>query len=520
MFGPRLPPPISRPISAQLQDAYASTSWLTYGHDYTNQRFSPLDQINTRNVSSLAPAYVVQTGVVGPLETTPIVSDGVMYLTTAFDGVLAIDARTGDQLWKRPPLSGRFRLCCGPMSRGAAVTNDLVLLGQLDGVLVALDRKTGGLRWATAVADNAAGYSITMAPLVYRDSVLIGVAGGDLGIRGSLSSYSTVDGKLQWRWYSTDPEHWFGPSTRLRSDHRLLDLATSLRLRRKFANSWQHGGGGIWTTPAIDLATDTIYVVTGNPWPDTSGQARPGDNLYTDSLVALSATTGAMKWYYQQTPHDVQDLDAASPPVLFDTIDATGRRVRAVCEVGKTGFVYILNRDTGKPVRTTRPDVGPSARNYTGGSTWSPASFDPALGYAIVSTSQHLRAEDEGAHSENTRNSSLRGVGWSAGFGNLTALNAATGNVVWQDRFDVGLVGGSVSTASGLTFVGEGSGYFDALETKTGLRLWRFQTGAGVNAAPIVFELDGAEYVAVASGGNQQFGTRYGDAIFVFKLRN
>jgi glucose dehydrogenase len=144
---PTLPPPISRPISAQLQDAYASTSWLTYGHDYSNRRFSVLEQINTRDVSSLVPAYVVQTGVVGPLETTPIVSDGVMYLTTAFDGVLAIDARTGDQLWKRPPLSGRLRLCCGPVNRGVAVTNDLVLLGQLDGVLVALDRKTGDLRW-------------------------------------------------------------------------------------------------------------------------------------------------------------------------------------------------------------------------------------------------------------------------------------------------------------------------------------------------------------------------------------
>jgi glucose dehydrogenase len=155
-----------------------------------------------------------------------------------------------------------------------------------------------------------------------------------------------------------------------------------------------------------------------------------------------------------------------------------------------------------------------------GASTWSAASFDPALSYAIVSTSQHLRAGDKGTHSENARDSSLGTAGWSSGFGNVTALDVATGDVEWQDRFDVGLVGGSVSTAGGLTFVGEGSGYFDALETKTGLRLWRFQTGAGVNAAPIVFDLDGTEYVAVASGGNQQFGTRYGDAVFVFKLRN
>ena len=440
-----------------------------------------------------------------------------MYVTTAYDGILAIDARTGNRLWERPPLQGRFRLCCGPVNRGVAITDNLVIIGQIDGTLVAVDRKTGSFRWATVVADNVAGYSITMAPLVYGNSVIVGVAGSEFGIRGSLSSYSIRGGKLQWRWYSTDPHHWFGPSRRLRTDHGLSDAAKSATLRKEFANSWEHGGGGIWTTPAIDQTTNTVYVATGNPWPDTDGSERPGDNLYTDSLVALDASTGRMKWYFQQTPHDIQDLDAASPPLLFDAVDDAGHEVPAVGEAGKTGLFYILNRDTGTLIRKVRQVVVTGGGATLGGSTWSPVSFDAGLGYAIVSASQHLKIENGSVRSEGAP-TSLRSAGWSSGYGIVSALDVATGAVIWEDKFDVGLVGGSASTAGGLTFVGEANGNFDALETKSGLRLWHFQTGAGVNAAPAVFELDGKEYVAVASGGNQQFGTRFGDAVIVFSL--
>jgi len=508
-------------VQAELHDASSSSEWLTYGHDYSNRRFSSLLQINPRNVSHLIPAYVFQTGVLGPFETTPVVSNGVMYISTAYDGVFAIDARTGDQLWKRPPLAGSFRQCCGPVNRGVAITDDLVIIGQLDGVLVALDRRSGDIRWVTPVADNASGYSITMAPLIYGSSVLIGVAGGEFGIRASLSSYSIRNGNLQWRWYATDPRHWFGTSPRLRSDHGQYDVRTSVRLKKKFADSWKRGGGGIWTTPAIDQNTNTIFVTTGNPWPDDDGGQRPGDNLFTDCIVALDASTGRMRWYFQQTPHDLNDLDAASPPVLFNTVDDAGHEVEAVGEVGKTGFFYELDRATGRLIRRSRDlssldVVKREAKSWQGGSGWSPVSFDPGLRYAIVSAAQHLKLE-VGSQSKKT-SESLHDPGWNSGYGTVSAVDVTTGRVVWQDKFDEGLAGGSVSTGGGVTFVGEGNGYFDALETESGVRLWQFQTGAGVNAAPITFALNNQEYVAVASGGNQQFGTPYGDSVFVFRL--
>jgi glucose dehydrogenase len=235
-----------------------------------------------------------------------------MFISTAYDGVFAINASNGSLLWSRPSLHGAFAACCGPVNRGVAISKQLLLIGQLDNTLVALDRKTGAVKWATRLANNDDGNSITMAPLVYRDSVTVGVGGGDLGIRGAISSFSLRDGKLRWRWYSTDPQHWFGTSPRLRSDDGWLSAKDSIAARRRYANSWRRGGGGIWTTPAIDPVQDTIYLTTGNPWPNLDGKLRPGDNLFTDSIVALNASSGQMRWYFQEFPHDTLDLDAAS----------------------------------------------------------------------------------------------------------------------------------------------------------------------------------------------------------------
>ncbi len=231
--------------TGNTEKAHSGTEWRSYGHDYFNQRFSQLDQINRRNVQQLAPVYVFQTGVLGAFETNPIVADGVMYLTSAYDGVFAIDARSGKLLWKRDPLTGTFRHCCGPVNRGVALAGDLVLIGQLDGSVVALDRKSGLRRWSVRVADNAQGYSITMAPVVYRDSVIVGLAGGDLGIRGALIALALRDGKVRWHWFSTDPQHWFGRSARLRTDTGYLEGRAASEARNRYANSWVHGGGGI-----------------------------------------------------------------------------------------------------------------------------------------------------------------------------------------------------------------------------------------------------------------------------------
>lgn len=505
--------------SSHGTNAAPNEGWLSYGNGYFNQRFSRLDQINTANVGNLTPVYVFQTGVAGAFETSPIVDDGVMYLTTAYDGVFAIDAKTGELLWKRDPLKGAFQQCCGPVNRGVAVTKNLVIIGQLDGSVVALDRKSGLRKWSARVADNGRGYSITMAPLVYRNLVIVGVGGGDLGIRGSLIALSLRDGKPRWRWFATDPQHWFGPSSRLRTDNGYLDGEAAVQARRRFAASWMRGGGGIWTTPAVDPARNTIYLTTGNPWPDLDGTARPGDNLFTDCIVALNASTGRMRWYFQEVPHDTMDLDAASPPLLFRTVNQQGRRVDALGEIGKTGLFYVLDRDSGKLIRKSN-DVssiimpGQENRGWTGGASWSPMSFDPNLGFVIVTATRHLMPEP-GKHRSGLAELQSE---WKVIYSSVSAVNVATGAIVWQDEFDGGLVGGTVSTAGSITFVGEGNGYFDALDTRTGLRLWRFQTGAGVNAPPIVFMLDGHEYVAVASGGNQQLGTPKGDALFAFRL--
>jgi alcohol dehydrogenase (cytochrome c) len=473
----------------------ADEDWPTYGGDYENRRFSEQLDITPDNVARLVPAYVVQTGVVGPFEATPIVSGGTMYVSTANDGVIAINARNGDVLWQRQPISGTFRLCCGPVNRGVAVGDGLVVIGELDGRLLALDARTGTPRWSELVGKNSDGYSITMAPLIYRDTVFIGVAGGEFGVRGSLSAYALRDGKLKWRWYATDAQHW---------SH----------------GGWEHGGGAVWTTPAIDTQRNAIYVSTGNPWPD-DGDLRPGNNLYTDSIVALDASTGKLKWYFQETPHDVHDLDAASPPVLFPTVDDRGRSVAAVGEVNKAGWLYILDRDTGRLIRRSQNVAAANGVPITlsrpqGGSNWSPMSIDPATGYAIVCANHHIKdqSSDESSASKPTPQT----IAAHERYGVASAIDLASGRIVWQDQFDLALVGGSVSTASGLTFFGEAFGDFDAVASRTGKLLWRFQTGAGVNAAPIIYRIDGEEFVAVASGGNRQIGTPYGDSIFVFHL--
>ena len=516
-------------VFGRLVKAADSHEWLSYGHGYSNQRFSPLHGIDITNVSQIVPIYAFQTGIIGPFEASPLVSQSVMFVSTAYDGVFALNAKTGQVLWERPPIRGKFRLCCGAVNRGVALSDKLVIIAQVDGVLVALDRQTGKVVWATTVADNAAGYSMTMAPLIYRNTVIVGVAGSEFGIRGFLAAYDLREGHLRWRWHATDPQHWFGPSIRLRSDDgQRLGVRASALARKRFADSWLHGGGGIWTTPAVDVARNTLYVTTGNPYPDGARHTRPGDNLYTDCIVALDASSGSLKWYYQEMPHDVGDLDAASPPILFDVRDNNGRIVDAVAEIGKNGVLYVLNRQTGELIRRSRnvSQVGASvhAKKSIGGSEWSPASYDPVLSYAVVSAAQ--RSEDQRYGHEDSerlgRSSarSARASGVSAGYATVTAIDPNTGVAAWQDRFDEGLVGGTLSTAGGLTFVGEGGGYFDALSTRTGELLWRFQTGAGVNAPPIAFEINGKEFIAVASGGNRQFGTALGDAIFVFGLPN
>ncbi len=533
------------PVNAQVKTvsamdmkaAQSSSEWLTYGHDYTNQRFSPLNEVTPDNVGKLVPAFVFQTGVVQAFESTPIVANGKMFLTSAYDHVFAVDAKTGKRLWQYEHKMGKTVFCCGPVNRGVAIAGNMLYLGTLDGKLEALDQDTGHLKWSVQAGENSAGYSLTMAPLIFGNSVIVGGAGGEYGVRGSVTAYSLTDGSMKWRWYSSNATDWPGKFTPTTSDgmdlHR--DIAAEKASYSKYKDAWQHSGGATWMTPAADPDTNTIFIATGNPSPDLFGEPRPGDNLYTDCIVALDATSGKMKWYFQEVPHDVWDLDVVSPAVLFDTVDANGKTVKAVGEAGKTGWFYILNRATGKLIRKSKNFVPqenmfaqPTAAGIrmlpgaNGGTEWSPVSFDPTMHLAMVSAlhqpmiySTKPQERDAGAL---WLGSAFAGIPTEKQYGLLSAVNVDTGDIAWQVKTDQPLVGGSLSTSGGLTFVGEGDGNFDAFNSKTGERLWQFQTGAGVNAAPMAYSIDGEEYIAVASGGSFQLGYPYGDSLYVFHV--
>jgi PQQ-dependent dehydrogenase (methanol/ethanol family) len=520
-----------------LVQARSSSAWLTYGHDYTNQRFSPLAQITPGNIAHLVPAFVFQTGVVAAFETTPIVAGDSMYITTAYDHVFALNAKTGEQAWAYQQKLNKTIFCCGPVNRGVAIADGVLFLGTLDGKLVALDQATGSVKWSVQVGDNNAGYSLTMAPLAYKDVVLVGGAGGEYGVRGSVTAYHRSDGSLAWRWYSTNADTWAGNWSKTTPDgvdlHR--DIAAEKAAWPKYKDAWKTGGGATWMTPAIDPAMDAIFITTGNPSPDLFGDVRPGDDVCTDCLVALNATTGKEIWHYQEVPHDVWDLDAVSPVVLFDTVDASGKTVEAAGEAGKTGWFYVLDRHTGKLIRKSKafvPQENMFAQPTTagvrmlpganGGAEWSPSSFDPGLHFAFVNgLHQPMIYSTKPQQLESGAlwlGSAFQGIATEKQYGLFSAIDVNTGDIAWQHKTDQPLIGGSLSTAGGVTFVGEGNGYFDAFDSKSGALVWRFQTGAGVNAAPMAYDIGGTEYVAVASGGSFQLNYPYGDAVYVFKL--
>lgn len=514
-----------------------SGDWPMYGHDYSNQRYSALRKINTSNVSELQPAWVFQTGVLGPFETTPVVIGDRMYITTTSSHVMALDARTGKMLWHYQPKLGTTIFCCGNVNRGVAVVNGKVFVAQLDGKLVALNQDTGNVLWQVQAGDNAAGYSLTMAPLVYKDMVIIGGAGGEYGVRGSVTAYAASDGSMKWRFYTVGPgwEGDWATTTPNGADlHR--DIAAEKAADAKYSGAWKTGGGEVWMTPAVDPAMNAIFVTTSNPSPDLDGSMRPGDNHWTDSIIALDADTGKMKWAYQEVPHDVWDLDTASPAMLFTTT-VNGEKVPALGQAGKTAWYYILDRRNGHQIRVSEnfdPHENmfalPSAAGTrmlpgaNGGDEWSPVSFDPSLGYAFIATlNQPMLYKTHPAPLTTGAlwlGSAFIGIPTEKQDGSFVAINTTTGKIAWRHMVDYPMIGGPCSTAGGLTFVGESNGNFDAFNSRTGSLLWHFQTGAGVNAAPMVYELGGQEYVAVASGGSFQINTQYGDALYVFHVKH
>jgi len=531
-------------LSVWPATAWGQVDWPTYGGNAWNQRWSALKQIDTRNVNRLVPRMVFQTGVSRPgsFETTPIVVGGVMYVTTAYnEATIAYDLNSKKQIWRYEHKLGTTITCCGPNNRGVAVSGGSVFEGTLDARLIALDAKTGKVNWDIEVADPAAGYSITHAPLVIGQNVIVGVSGGEYGIRGHVTAYNMKTGEQTWRWYSIPapkgdptfdakaPNGWWGTWAAKAEESDLhRDIAKEKADSAKYGDAWKTGGGGVWMTPAYDKDLNSIFLAVGNPSPDLDGSARPGDNLYTDAIVAIDATTGKTKWYYQTVPHDVWDLDAVSPPVV--TILA-GKKV--VVHAGKTGWVYIVDAATGKLVRKSQNFV-PQENMFAlptekgtrmlpganGGSEWSPIAVDPRLGYAFVAgLHQPMNYITHSAPYEKGRlwlGSAFVAIPGEEQWGLYSAVNLATGKIAWQNKVPQPMMGGSLATAGGLAFTGEGNGNFNAYESRTGKLLWQFNAGAGCNSAPMTFTHGGEQFIAVACGGNFQLSYPLGDAVMVF----
>jgi PQQ-dependent dehydrogenase (methanol/ethanol family) len=515
-FGP-MPEGANPTITDDMMSGAAddANDWLLGGKGYANDRYSSLAQVTSANVTALAPVAVVQTGVTASFEATPVVVSGVMYVSTPVVDhkmkILALNAATGARIWETTYNLSDFKICCGPVNRGVTVAYGKVYFLTLDDKLVALDAMTGKVAFTATVANPAVGYSETMTPQIYKHQVIVGSAGGEWAIRGFVASYDAETGKQRWRWMSTDPASFAG-------------------------NSYKSGGGMVWTTPAIDPERNLVVFSTGNPNPDLYGASRKGDNRYTDSIVALDLQTGKLKWYYQEVKHDVWDYDAVSPVVFFD-VHQDGKTIAAAGEAGKVGWFYIVDRDTGKLLRKSDPYVAISKNVFSqptkggvdmlpganGGAEWSPAAYSPDTHDVYVLAMDQLMTFTTQPASE-TKGSLRLGSAFTnvkphgVQDGRLVAIDTETGKIAWTKMTAQPLIGGALATAGNLVFMGEGDGDFDAFDAKSGDELWHYNLGAGVNAPPVTYQVDGQQYVAVAAGGNFQLGYPLGDAIAIFKL--
>ena len=537
--------------------------WPTNGGNLANQRYSPLDSINRTNVGTLKGVWRTHlngSGVAPQFsgEAQPIVHDGLIFVITGADDVFALSVETGAVLWDhRANLDPKITsVCCGWTSRGVGIGEGKIFVGMLDGRLLALDERTGKEVWSIQAERWEEGFSITSAPLYYDGMVITGFSGAEIGVRGRVKAYDARDGKLRWTFYTIPAPGEVGHDT-WPQDNEV----------------WMHGGATVWNTPAVDPELGLIYFSTGNPGPDFNGAVRAGDNLFTASVVAVEARTGKYRWHFQEVHHDIWDYDAPNPVVLFDaSID--GRMRKGLAQVGKTGWAYILDRETGKPLigieerpvpqeprqatAATQPypigdaivpqhvDIAPEGfelvnqgRIFTpfhgdkgliaspslyGGANWPPSSYDPARHLLFVCASdvagnfiggdRDFTIPPDGQHYE----------GGVVGFaplprtGIFAAVDVTTNKLAWRQRWPDQCYSGSLATGGGLVFVGRNDGRLTALNSDTGLKLWEFQTGAGMNAPATAFEHNGKQYLVALSAGNLLIGSAKGDSVWLFGL--
>jgi alcohol dehydrogenase (cytochrome c) len=531
-----------QPVTQQQLDSSASdqAAWLQSNGSYTETRYAPGAQINRVNVSKLRPVFIFQTAVMESMETAPIVSNGVMFITTSYNHVYALDAVTGKEFWHYKHKMGSVTtFCCGPNNRGVAIFGDRLYMGTLDSKLVALDTKTGKLLWETQIADPEDGYSETMAPVVVDGKVLIGTNGGEYGIRGFLKAFDANSGQLLWTFYTipdTGQEGVWAENDATGHNMKRDIAAEKQQLASKGGDFYKTLGGGVWMPPAIDRKEHTAYFVVGNPSPDLYGAIRPGDNLYTDSLVAIDLNTGKYKWHYQYISHDVWDLDAVSPPILVDVRDKNGQMVPGIIHGGKTGYVYVHDRRDGHLIRFSEamiPQEGvwtlPTSTGArmlpgaNGGVEWSPMAFDPKTRFAYAANlHQPMTYQVEDAAYPGGKlwlGGAFKTIPSEEQWGKLVAVNIDTGKIAWSYKTEQPLIGGVLATAGGLVFNGEGNGLFRAFDAATGKKLWEFQCGAGVNSPAVSYTVHGKQYIAVAAGGNTQLDFKRGNSVLVFALQ-
>jgi alcohol dehydrogenase (cytochrome c) len=514
-----------------------ANNFLHTNGNYAQTRYYPASQINTSNVKNLRPAWIFQTEIVESLETSPLVINGVMYVTTSFNHVYALDAATGSQIWHYKHKMGPITTyCCGPNNRGVAAYGDKVFMGTLDARLIALNAKTGKKVWDTQIADPELGYSETMAPTAVNGKILIGTNGGEYGIRGFVKAYDANSGRLLWTFHTTpEKSHGVWATHDATGRDMLRDIAAEKAALKKLGDPYKTLGGGVWQNPAVDLDTNRIYFVAGNPSPDLDGSIRPGDNLYTNSLISVNLDTGKYVCHFQYIAHDVWDLDAVSPPILTHVKDKNGKTVKGVLHGGKTGHVYVHNADDCSLIRFSEAMV-PQENMWVlptkdgkrmlpganGGVEWSPMTVDANLGlvYAI-NLHQPMTYHVESTPYPGGKlwlGGAFKVIADEEQWGNVTAVDYNTGQIRWKAKTQQPMIGGILATAGGLAFAGEGNGLFKAYDSATGNVLWQFQAGAGVNAPPSSYTVNGKQYIVVGAGGNVQLNYKRGNNIIAFTL--
>jgi len=498
-------------------------NWLTYSGNNMGQRYSLLTQVAPQNVKNLEMAWLWQARSVEKFEATSIVLDGILYTIQAPNDVVALDAATGRLRWTYAYRNlPEARNCCGSVNRGLAILGETLFMGTLDAHLIALDATSGALLWKTKVAEAKERYAITHAPLVIKDKVIVGTAGGDGGAPGVIAAFDAKTGQEVWRFHTIpqpgEPgnETWSG-------------------------DSWKHGGAAVWNTGAYDPESNLTYWGTGNPSPDWDGRQRLGDNLYSECVVALDADTGKLKWYYQFTPHDEMDYDATQVPVLAD-MNWQGRPRKVMLWANRNGLMYVLDRtngqflmgrpfvkvnwmdgfdETGRPRRV--PGMAPSKEGtlimptVNGGTNWYPPSYSPRTELFYIpgwENTGSIAVEGErprtvGNLPPGAPNLVLNDRPEEQGYGFVRAFDMKTGDKKWEFKMGDVTYAGVLTTASDLVFSGGREGYFYALNARTGELLWRTALGGQVNSGPMSYMVDGKQYIAVAAGSS----------LFAFRLK-